>query len=87
MQITNTLQNKEQQLKEKEKQLEAQFKVVQLDSHDVNTWREVDVVCTPSKTIGTVLSLMTSGHKWEVEITGSTVLLTYLSWKSKKPEL
>ncbi|KAJ8313666.1 hypothetical protein KUTeg_008227 [Tegillarca granosa] len=37
------LMEREMKLKEREKSLEQQFKVVHLDSYDVNTWREVDV--------------------------------------------
>ncbi|XP_033762114.1 mitogen-activated protein kinase kinase kinase 20-like [Pecten maximus] len=37
------LRERENKLKEREKSLEQQFKVVKLDSYDVNTWREVDV--------------------------------------------
>ncbi|KAK3108475.1 hypothetical protein FSP39_008788 [Pinctada imbricata] len=37
------LVERESKLKEREKSLEQQFKVVKLDSFDVNTWREVDV--------------------------------------------
>ncbi|OWF42352.1 mitogen-activated protein kinase kinase kinase 20-like [Mizuhopecten yessoensis] len=37
------LRQRENKLKEREKSLEQQFKVVKLDSYDVNTWREVDV--------------------------------------------
>ncbi|XP_046544214.1 mitogen-activated protein kinase kinase kinase 20-like [Haliotis rubra] len=37
------LKERELKIKEREKNLEQQFKVVQLDTHDVNTWREVDV--------------------------------------------
>ncbi|KAK3580590.1 hypothetical protein CHS0354_002689 [Potamilus streckersoni] len=37
------LQERESKLMERERDLEQQFKVVKLDSYDVNTWREVDV--------------------------------------------
>ncbi|KAL5007152.1 hypothetical protein ScPMuIL_015958 [Solemya velum] len=37
------LRERETKLKEREQNLEEQFKVVQLDSYDVNAWREVDV--------------------------------------------
>ena len=38
------LHHREQKLKEREEKLEASFNIVQLDSHDVNAWRDVDVV-------------------------------------------
>ncbi|XP_060079774.1 mitogen-activated protein kinase kinase kinase 20-like [Ylistrum balloti] len=37
------LRERENKIKEREKSLEQQFKVVKLDSYDVNSWREVDV--------------------------------------------
>ncbi|XP_071158428.1 mitogen-activated protein kinase kinase kinase 20-like [Mytilus edulis] len=37
------LREREMKLKERERSLEQQFKVVHLESFDVNTWREVDV--------------------------------------------
>ncbi|KAK7109215.1 hypothetical protein V1264_013298 [Littorina saxatilis] len=40
------LRERELKLTEREKNLETQFKVVDLDDHDVNTWRDVDVVST-----------------------------------------
>ena len=39
-----SLHDREKKLKEREKKLEQSFNIVQLDDHDVQTWREVDVV-------------------------------------------
>ena len=52
-----SLHDREKKLKEREKKLEASFNIVQLDSHDVNTWREVDVVSFSKDTINGFVSV------------------------------